>query len=144
MAAGLATATRLPEGPVMAATAFSSGRVNVEPVGPVTVARPRDTDLTDGPTIDAMANRVYRLITDSGCRRLVINLGNMVSMSSTMIGKLIEIRRRLREVDGALALCELTPGVANLFALLALRQIFAVYETESDAMKALQAPMPPA
>jgi anti-anti-sigma regulatory factor len=55
--------------------------------------------------------------------------------ASFTVGKLIALHKRLRPPEGRLALCELTPVVAEGLAVMNLDRIFHVYRTQEEALR---------
>jgi anti-anti-sigma factor len=113
----------------------------VEQADAVTIARLTLPEVVDLEAVRSTGNQLNRLAAAPGCR-LVVSLGGVLAVSSAMIGRLLGLRKRLEESGGAMALCELGPAVGQIFDLLALRRVFAVYETEADAVVGLQPTAP--
>jgi anti-anti-sigma factor len=104
--------------------------------GAVTVARVRESDLADKAASTAFAEQLHSLANGPG-GRLVLNLGQVYSISSTTVGRLLGLHNQVHRAGGVLALCELTPPVSRLFRLLALGQVFDVFAEERDALRSL-------
>ena len=70
---------------------------------------------------------------DAGVKHLIINLSKVEYLDSTGLGVLIGGLKRLREVEGNLAL--VGPGMRILcfFEITGLDKIFDIYETEEQA-----------
>lgn len=67
------------------------------------------------PRINAMADELVRLVTDEGCRKLVLNLERLDYLFSVLLGRLEYVRRNLAERDGRLKLCNVSPLVREVF-----------------------------
>ena len=65
-------------------------------------------------------------LVESGRYRLSIDLGNVVFLTSTMVETLLSLHRQLKAVGGHLSVSNLTPVVAEIFAVLKLTTILDV------------------
>jgi anti-anti-sigma factor len=73
--------------------------------------------------------------------RVVLNLAGVQLVSSSFIAGLIALNRRMRDAQGRLILCELTPVVRETLAGAKLDRILNIADTESDAVAALSSPV---
>jgi anti-anti-sigma factor len=112
--------------------------LEVEQVGPVTVARLARADLLDDSTITTMGNHLFALVDEMDCRRVLLDFGNVRRLASAMLGKVIALHRRLKAKDGRLALCRVDPGLAEVFQVLHLDRLFAIHGEEQEALQSLQ------
>jgi anti-anti-sigma regulatory factor len=85
-----------------------------------------------------LAEELIHLITDEGCRRLVLSLGpgTLEVLYSVFLAKLVTIQRLLRERGGALKLCDLTPQSFDVFAACKLTEHFEFVSDKSTALAA--------
>jgi anti-anti-sigma factor len=81
------------------------------------------------------------VVTESGAQNFVVDLQNVLSLSSAAFRPLLSLRRRLQETGGRMVLCSLTPLVAETFSLLRListsRSYSATFEVEPDLETAI-------
>ncbi len=93
-----------------------------------------------GPITDESAGKVadagYELV-DDGIKHIVINLEASPIANSVGIAVLIEIIEKLRELDGMVAFCCVTPILAKTFEIMGLLKVSEIYETEANAVEAL-------
>ncbi len=85
---------------------------------------------------EEIARAAYDLI-GSGYRSLLLNLSGTKIVNSIGISILIEIIERLRELEGRLAFCNLTPTIEKTFHIMGLAQYAGIYPDESAAVQAL-------
>lgn len=80
----------------------------------------------DEPMLHEMVGEVRHLISDGGCRKMVLSLGPEAPefLYSIFLAKLISIQRILREHQGELVLCHAQPVVRDIFAACCLDQLF--------------------
>jgi stage II sporulation protein AA (anti-sigma F factor antagonist) len=108
---------------------------DVEQVDQVTVARfPRPVAL-EGEGAEAVAEQLSGLVLDSGCCRLVLNLANVETLSSAMLGKLIWLHKRALPLGGRLALCHVDPKLEQILDTVKLSVLIGVYADEKDAIR---------
>jgi hypothetical protein len=86
-----------------------------------------------------MADEVVSLIIDQGCRRLAFRLGPepFDCLYSIFLAKLVMIRRRLRECNGQMRLCDVPEAVMGIFEACRLHKYFEFEPTQEEAIKAL-------
>jgi anti-sigma B factor antagonist len=110
------------------------GCLETELVGDILVVRFTQRALVDDADIRRLGQNLTYLIQELGYRRLVLDLGEVQRMSSVMIGQLLAVTRRAQAARGRLALCQVRPEVAEVFAILHLSEILPSYDTEADAL----------
>ena len=111
--------------------------IDVERTDDVFCVRLKKSELQE-PEVHDLAGELVELVTDEGCRKLVLALGpeppNLIY--SVFMGKLLMVRRRLQEAGGALKLCHVAPAVRGVFDALQLTQYFDFYPDRDAAVAA--------
>ncbi len=79
------------------------------------------------------------LVGEVGQRPLLIDFGNVRSLSSLMLGKLTELARAANSAAVRLALFNLRPDVREILEVTGLHVLLCLYGSESEA---LQGPRP--
>jgi anti-sigma B factor antagonist len=115
-------------------TQLTPGRLETEQVGDILVVRLPQRALVDDTVIRRLGQEVSGLIHGSGYRNFVLDLGEVQRMSSVMIGQLLAATRKAQAASGRLALCQVRPDVAEVFAILHLAEVLPIYATEVDAL----------
>ena len=113
---------------------LTPGRLETEEVGDILVVRLPQRALVDDADIRRLGQNLTCLVQESGYRRWVLDLGEVQRMSSVMIGQLLAAARKAQAASGRLALCQVRPEVAEVFAILHLAEILPTYGTEADAL----------
>jgi len=62
-----------------------------------------------------------------------LNFGIVVFLSSTMIGKLITLKRRVQTTAENISMCEMTPEIRELFDFMGLDKFFNITDTVDNA-----------
>lgn len=74
---------------------------------------------------------------NAGLKDAVLNLGQVTFMDSTALATLVQGMKRCRQAGGDLHLCCLQQPIRIIFELTRLDKAFEIYDTESEALHAL-------
>ena len=108
--------------------------LEVEEVAEVTVVHFRDRHILDDRAIEGIGRELTRLVARDGRNRLLLSFGNVEHLSSAMLGKILQLEKNLRKNNGRLALCHLTPTIAEVFAITGLNKMLNIYPDEQQAL----------
>jgi anti-anti-sigma factor len=106
-----------------------------EDFGAVTVMRVTVPLLRSDETTETLFHHLNAVVNDVGRTSLVLNFAGVVSMSSTAIGKLVILMRKVRMAGGRLALCRLTPTMLGIMQSSYLAEIIPIYVDEQVAVR---------
>jgi anti-anti-sigma factor len=109
-----------------------------EDKGDVTVVRLKLARVGDEDA-QTLFKQIYSLVDDMGRRNLVLSLSLVEYLPSMALGKLVMLNRKTQIARGRLALCQLSPGVAEILEVTHLNEIFTIYPTEEDALRSFGA-----
>lgn len=76
-------------------------------------------------------------IVEGGTRKMVLNLQHLDQCDSMGISALLRIHTSLKNMDGALILCQLNDLVTKVFALTHIDEVMHIVATEEDALEEL-------
>lgn len=113
--------------------------LDVEQQGEVSCVRMRQSRLDETQIYEATAELI-ELVTDGGCRRMVLALGpeRPECLYSVFLAKLVTLQRELTQRGGKLLLFDASPEVRSIFAACGLEDRFHfitnVDEVEVGAM----------
>jgi anti-anti-sigma factor len=79
-------------------------------------------------------DRLYRLVEQEGCARMILDFGGVEYVASMMLGVLISLQRRAAKAGGRLALCNVTGLPRKIIDLSGLTRVFQIYEDEPSAL----------
>ncbi|MEX0727391.1 MAG: STAS domain-containing protein [Planctomycetaceae bacterium] len=71
--------------------------------------------LTEEDNIDELGHLLFSQVDDHGARRVILNLQHVQLLTSSVIGKIITLHRKLHRFQGHLVLCHLTDRVIDVF-----------------------------
>lgn len=75
---------------------------------------------------------------NQGQRMIILNLSQVEFIDSSGLGTLISILKLLANHQGNISICEMQEPVKRTFNLTRLNQVFSVYSTEEECLKASQ------
>ncbi len=103
-----------------------SNHVEVRDIDGVRVLRLLDHQLHDDLTVRQTADALTAALPNKPRSRVVLDLSNVDEISSSMIGKLLILLRRMDATKGQLRLCELSPSVQGVLRATTLDRMFAI------------------
>lgn len=110
--------------------------IEVSKNGVVYVARFLETKILNDMVIEGIARELYDLAAQEDCTNLLLNFSGVGFLSSSVLGKLITLNKRMKAKGGQLKLCELKPEILELFTLTNLTKIFDIRGDETAGMMA--------
>lgn len=105
----------------------------VDDVAVVHFAEPR---LIAEDVISDLGEQLYSLVDDQGHRNLLLNFTDVQLMSSSVLGKVIGLYRKLGAQGGTLKLCCITPSLLEVFKLCQFDRILEIHNNEATALDA--------
>ncbi len=107
--------------------------------GDVVVARFEISHINDEENIEELGHELFVLVDQFGFRKVVLNMGTVEYVTSSVVGKIITLHRKLHRSEGQLVISDLTSGVSDVLNASKLLSYFKVERTEDDACQALSA-----
>lgn len=112
---------------------FEAHYFRFESVDEIVVARCTISNLSDEENIEAVGQELLTLITKYECRELIVDLGEVEYMTSSMVGKLIRVHRQLHREGGKLVICNLNPTVDDILRTSKLLTYFHAADSVPEA-----------
>ncbi len=100
--------------------------LKVEKVDGVTVVTFVDPKHVTDEDIQAVGAQLYSLVEAEGHDNLMLDLSNVRYLSSSMLGKLIHLKKKLGAIKGRLNLCRIHPDLLEVFRLSRLDRFFGI------------------
>lgn len=110
--------------------------IEVSKNGVVYVARFLETKILNDMVIEGIARELFDLAAQEDCTNLLLNFTGVGFLSSSVLGKLITLNKRMKAKGGQLKLCEMKPEILELFTLTNLTKIFDIRDDETAGMMA--------
>jgi anti-anti-sigma factor len=83
---------------------------------------------------DASVRQAVRLAFENGARTVILNMRDVPSIDSSGVAALASGHMTATNRGGRLKLCNLTPKLKDIFAIMRLDTVFDSYETEASAI----------
>ena len=115
----------------------SSGRLKITTEGAATLVELADKKILDEMSISQIGEQLNALVAGSPQTRLVLDFSSVGQMSSSALGMLITLHKRLREKNGQLRLCGIQPAIYEVFVITRLNEIFQICQTRQEALDSL-------
>jgi anti-sigma B factor antagonist len=109
-------------------------RLRLDNVDGVIVVSFTDTKIVAEDQIQEVGDELYALVEDSTKKKILLNFGNVQYCSSTVLGKLVSLKRRVDAAKGKLKLCCIHPDLLVPFKLTGLDKVFEIHADEQVAL----------
>jgi len=110
--------------------------------GDVIVVRFGEHQILDELTVKKIGDELYHVADRPDCCHLLLDFASVVGLSSLMVGKLLMLQRKMESKGGKLKLCEVGPELQEVVTSTKLDQVFDIWDSEQDALKAFGPPDP--
>ena len=113
-------------------------RISVNYVQGTTVITLTDEKILQAADIIALEKSIMPLIeAKDGAAGIVIDFTNVQFLSSSVLGLLIRISKKIYEQNGQLRLCNINPKIFSIFKITRLDKVFDIYNDFNEAIKSL-------
>ena len=112
-------------------------RVNVTAEGDVTMVHLTDRKILDEINIAQIGQQLNAIVARSDTPKMVIDFSNVAHMTSSALGMLITLHKRIREKKGELRLCNIQPAIYEVFVITRLNEIFRILGSRAEALESL-------
>jgi anti-sigma B factor antagonist len=113
-------------------------KMNVTEQDGVTVVTLSEQRILDEMNIARIGKELQDLVAGAPVPKLVVDFRNVTNMSSSALGMLITLHKRVREANGQLRLCNIQPAIEEVFKITRLNEIFQIRESQADALESIQ------
>lgn len=97
----------------------------------VTLAEQR---ILDELSIADIGKQLQDMVAKAPVPKMVIDFRNVTNMSSSALGMLITLHKRIREANGQLRLCNIQPTIEEVFKITRLNEIFQIHKGQDEAV----------
>ena len=115
--------------------------LKVSPLGPIRVVElflPGDLDSTEFDRLNEGLAEIFADVENGAAARWILDLTHVAYLGSSGLGLLVNIRHRVKSMDGRLALCQMSPRLHQIFKTCSLERLFTITRTREDAVNALR------
>src|SRR5437899_760774 len=104
--------------------------LRLETIDDVTVVNFIDAKIVTEEDIQEVGDQRYSLVEGQGSPRLLLNFRNVRAMATSMLGKLVALKRKVEVSNGRLKLCGFRPDLWEIFKITKLERVFENYDEE--------------
>ncbi|HEY1599580.1 MAG TPA: STAS domain-containing protein [Pirellulales bacterium] len=105
-------------------------------VGDVTVVRLTDRKVVDETNIQELGRELFALVEEDQRKNLLLNFSAVGFLSSSALGKLITLDKKVKAHGGKLKLSNIRPEIYEVFAITKLNKLFEIKDDEAEALAA--------
>lgn len=87
-----------------------------------------------GQLAETVAEQLVSLLSEPGQQRLLVDFGNVQSVTSFMLGQLVRLNRTAKSADRQFALFNLPPHIRQILEVARLDLLLSLCEDESAAL----------
>lgn len=114
-----------------------SPRLKISTEGDVSIVELTDRKILDEVNIGQIGDQINALIGQSSKLKLLLDFTAVCHMSSSALGMLITVHKRIREKGGQLRMCNIGPAILEVFVIMRLNDVFQICPTRADALASL-------
>ena len=110
--------------------------LEITDVGDVTVVRLTDRKVVDETNIQELGRELFALVEEEQRKNLLLNFSAVGFLSSSALGKLITLDKKVKAHGGKLKLSNIRPEIYEVFAITKLNKLFEIKDDEAEALAA--------
>ncbi|GAC1313329.1 MAG: hypothetical protein NVSMB14_14610 [Isosphaeraceae bacterium] len=111
--------------------------IQTEKIGPITVVRFKVDRLIADEDIIEFEDEINRQ-TNGPAPQILLDFKGLRQMSSSALGKLLALRRKIAEAHGEFKLCSLSADLREVFEITKLNQTFSIFDDEASALNSFR------
>lgn len=94
-----------------------------------------DKKILDESSIAQIGGQLGGLVAKETTPNVVLDFANVSHMSSSALGMLITLHKRVREKNGQLRLCNIQPGIYEVFVITRLNEVLRICPSREEALR---------
>jgi anti-sigma B factor antagonist len=115
----------------------TSGRLRTSAENDATVVEFTDRRILDEIGISEIGEQLNAIAAQADVPKMVLDFANVAHMSSSALGMLITLHKRISEKSGQLRLCNIQPSIHEVFVITRLNEIFTICQSRQEALDSL-------
>ena len=112
--------------------------ISLEYRGQIVIAMLTDEKILDEDQLQGLEGSFLPLIQKTTGIQLIIDFSNVKFLTSSVLGLLIRISKKVYETEGTLRLCSIDSKILEVFRITRLDKIFEIHSDVDDAMIGLK------
>jgi anti-sigma B factor antagonist len=126
----------LPEENTAETSRRSSPYLGLRKQGDVLVIRFGEHQILDEATVKKFGDELFQVAERPDCHNLLLNFVGVVGLSSSMLGIMLLLRKKMSQKPGKVKLCQVGPEIMDIFHATKLGQLFEILGSEQQGLKA--------
>ncbi|MBN1555644.1 MAG: STAS domain-containing protein [Phycisphaerae bacterium] len=103
----------------------------------VTVITLQEQRILDELSIAEIGKELQKMVALAPVPKMVVDFRNVTNMSSSALGMLITLHKRIREANGQLRLCNIQSTIEEVFKITRLNEIFQICKGQDEALASM-------
>jgi anti-sigma B factor antagonist len=93
--------------------------------------------ILDELSIADIGKQLQDMVAKAPVPKIILDFRNVTNMSSSALGMLITLHKRIREANGQLRLCNIQPTIEEVFKITRLNEIFQICKGQDEAYNSI-------
>ena len=110
-------------------------RISVDYTDDATIVAFTDEKILEEMDVRSLRSAIEAVVEQANGIRLVLDFRHVKFLSSAVLGLLIRISKKIYEQGGELRLCNIHPGIYEVFKITRLTSVFDIYEDVDGAVR---------
>jgi len=115
----------------------SPSKLRIRSVEDVTTVRFQESSILDTQLIHNIADELDQLIAVENNKKLLLDFTEVKFFSSSALGILITLGKKMAEIEGQLVICALAAELRKVFKITSLDKLFNFADDEEQALQML-------
>ena len=95
-----------------------------------------DARMLDEVTLEQLSTELHEMLNKTTEERVILDFRNVKFMSSSFLGKLVQVHKKTMEFKVKLKLCSIDPEIRQVFKITRLDKLFDIESDEASARAA--------
>lgn len=113
-------------------------KVNVNYTDSAIILTFTDERILEEKDIQQLQSSVMSVIEQPGAGNIILDFQNVRFLSSSVLGLLIRVSKKVYERQGQLRLCNISPNILEVFRITRLTKVFDIYPDVASATSELE------
>lgn len=113
-------------------------KISVEYEDDVTIAILTESKILQEVDIQGLENSIMALIDQIDEIKLIINFCDVKFLTSSALGLLIRVLKKMHDTGGKLKLCSIDPKIFGIFTITRLDEVFDIYDSQAQAVESFE------
>ncbi len=95
--------------------------------------------LVDTATIEQCFREIVEIVQKTEESNLLVHFGRVAFLSSSALGMLVRLKKKCKEFEISLRLCNIAPEIYEVFKITSLDKVFDIHPDAAGALEAFKA-----